>query len=147
MIVFPALFLFLAGIGVHSIYEPLVALPHRYDALRDRGVRVDAVLVRCARGIGGGRGLGCRLRLDFRGQARTWNYPENSHQFGQFRPGDKVPVLVDRSDPGNAYTVRDVQARTNTGVGPLLLFGVAMTVVGLAGLTWFVRFALSRRRR
>src|SRR5437764_5201378 len=31
MIVFPSLFLFLAGLGLHSIYQPLVALPHRYD--------------------------------------------------------------------------------------------------------------------
>ncbi len=135
----------MVGFGAFTTWDSLVSLPHKYDQLRSNGTQATAYLVVCAPGIGGGRGIGCRLRLSFDGQTRTWAYPEDSGQFEQLRPGAPVTMLVDPADPATAYTMRDVEARTNAGWSPPALFGVALTLIGLVALTWLARMARQLR--
>ena len=143
----PLLGVFFVGFGAHIAYESLHGLAHRYDTLSSRGVRADASLVKCAPGIGGGRGVGCRLNLKYGSVHRTWDYPQNSSQFAGLRPGQPVTMLVDPAHPTVAYTVHDVEARTNTGLGPVFFLGAAFLVIGVAGLGWFIRFEWRTRRR
>jgi hypothetical protein len=103
-------------------------------------VQATANLVKCAPGIGGGRGVGCRVSLRFAGRVRTWNYPEDAHQFDGLSAGAPIPVLVDPSDPRTVYTARDVERRTNAGASsPVLWFGVVLVGIGLAGFAWLLR--------
>lgn len=137
---------FLLGYGTFLVWQGLVTLPHTYDQLRRTGASATAQVVLCAPGIGGGRGTGCRLRLVFAGQARTWAYPEDSRQFEHLAPGAPVAMLVDPADPDTAYTRHDVEARTNAGSSPPTALGVALGAAGLAGLTGLVRLVGWRRR-
>jgi hypothetical protein len=138
---------FFVVFGAFKIRESYDTLPHAYERLRTNGVRVNAALVRCAPGIGGGHGVGCRLSLRYHGGVRTWDYPEDSRQFERLPVGSQVPVLVDPDHPATVYTVHDVAASTNTGIGsPVLWFGVVLLGLGLTGLVWVVRlFALRPR--
>lgn len=146
MIVLPLVAVFLVAFGAHIVYESAYGLGHQYDVLKQRGVEVDGQLVNCAPGIGGGRGVGCRVRLLYQSSARTWDYPEDASQFDRLQPGDAVPMLVDPRRPSTAYTVRDVQQRTNAGVGAVLALGLVYVVVGVIGLLWSARL-ISRLRR
>lgn len=146
-VVLPLLAIFFVALGVHIVYDSAYGLGRRYDVLRQRGVQVDGQVVTCAPGIGGGRGVGCRVRLVYGSSTRTWNYPENTSQFERTPPGSPVQMLVDPQHPSTAYTVRDVEDRTNAGTGPLLGLGVVYVVVGLAGLLWSVRLVHRLRHR
>jgi hypothetical protein len=126
-------FLVVAGLGARSLWETYVTLPATYARLEAAGVPATAVLQECRAGLGGGRGVGCRVSLDFRGAARTWDYPENSPQFDGLRPGAPIPMLVDPARPDVAYTVVDVRARTNTGL-PSGAFGEMLLLIGAVGL-------------
>jgi hypothetical protein len=138
---------FFVVFGALKIRESYDTLPHAYARLRTDGVQTTATLVRCAPGIGGGHGIGCRLSLRYHGRVRTWNYPEDSRQFERLPAGSQVAVLADPDDLDTVYTVHDVDAKTNTGIGsPVLWFGVVLLGLGLAGLVWLVRlFALRPR--
>jgi hypothetical protein len=144
-ILWSSLCLFFVVFGGYTAWHSYVGLPHAYARLRAHGVRADASLVRCAPGLGGGRGVGCRLSLRFEGRTRAWNYPENSRQFESLPVGSQVPVLVDPSHPTTVYTVRDVERGTNTGLSsPVLWLGVVFAGLGLAGLAWLLRFVYAR---
>ena len=142
-----AVLLFMIGFGASTSWQELVALPQTYARLRLEGIPATAHLVVCAPGIGGGRGIGCRLGLRGREETRDWDYPENSGQFESLTPGAPVAMLVDPSDPTTAYTVRDVEEGTNAGWGPVVLFGIALSLGGLGGLAWFARFAIRLPRQ
>ena len=118
-------------------------LPQEYSTLRSHGVRATATLVRCAPGLGGGRGIACRVSLRFDGRLRVWTYPEDSAQFKGLGVGAGIPVLVDPSNPNTVYTVRDVEHGTNAGnTSPVLWYGVVLIALGLAGfagLLWLRR--------
>lgn len=122
--------IFFVVFGVFTGWHSLVTLPRTYDNLEAHGVPATATLEKCARGLGGGRGVGCRLSLTFAGSTRAWNYPENSRQFEGLPVGSGVPVLVDSKNPGTAYTVTDVRARTNAGFGPVVALGIAFVLIG-----------------
>lgn len=77
--------------------------------------------------------------------SRTWDYPEDSKQFAGLSRGAALPVLLDPLHPTTVCTVRDVQRRTNTGLGPVLGLGVVFLAAGVAGGVWFVRVLLRRR--
>ena len=135
--------LFFIGIGTSTVINTLYTFPHRYGLLASGGVSVDGTLVKCAPGIGGGRGIGCEVHLNYEHFNRTWEYPENSPQFNGLTPGSRIPMLVDPSNPNIAYTVLDVRQRTDSGLGVLFFFGCALVVVGIAGLWWVL--TLQRR--
>jgi len=130
--------LFFVTFGAFTAWDSYHRLPRVYAVLRARGVPATARLVRCAPGIGGGRGVGCRLSLSFEGRVRTWNYPEDSAQFRGLAVGAAVPVLVDPSNSHTVYTVRDVDHRTNAGASPPFWYGVVLVVLGVAGFTWLL---------
>lgn len=135
--------LFFLGYGASLVWKSERGLPAAYAALRARGIAATANLVRCAPGVGGGRGVGCRLRIDYQGHSRTWDYPEDAGQFESLQPGAPIAVLVDPRDATTVYTVHDVDKETNTGVtSPVLWYGIVLIAVGiasLAGLLWIVR--------
>jgi hypothetical protein len=132
--------MFFVVFGAFNIWDSYHRLPHTYARLRTGGVQATANLVKCAPGIGGGRGVGCRVSLRFAGRVRTWNYPEDAHQFDGLSAGAPIPVLVDPSDPRTVYTARDVERRTNAGASsPVLWFGVVLVGIGLAGFAWLLR--------
>jgi hypothetical protein len=134
---------FFVGFGAYTAWDSYYRLPHRYAALRYAGVRATANLVRCAHGLGGGNGVGCRIRLSYAGHSRTWNYSEDSSQFERLPTGSAIPVLVDPKHTATVFTVRDVEQETNAGVSsPLLWFGVVFVGIGVVGLVWFVRLVL-----
>jgi hypothetical protein len=137
---------FCVAFGIATAWHSLVDLPRTYQHLRGSGVSATARLLRCAPGIGGGRGIGCRLRLAFGERTHDFNYPEDSAQFEQLPPGAAVPVLVDAGDPTTAYTVRDVIAKTNAGWSAPAFFGAGLTAVGLLGLAWLAWFRVRMRR-
>ena len=147
VVVFPLVCLFFVGFGLHTMWGSIVTLPHRYDRLDAGGVLVPATIDECKRGLGGGRGVACRLSLTYHESDRTWVYPENSRQFYGLPIGSDVPMLVDPRHPSIAYTVTDVRARTNAGFGVVAGFGLALALVGVAGLGFFVWLVLLRRRR
>jgi hypothetical protein len=92
--------------------------------------------------------VGCRISLDYQGQARTWNYPEDSHQFDGLQPGAPIAVLVDPHDPATVYTARDVEHRTNAGArSPVLWYGVVLIALAPAGFLGFLRIVRPRRLR
>ena len=134
--------LFVIGLGVYSIWNSVVSLPATYAALQESGVPANAKIDRCASGIGGGRGVGCELSLTYAGSRLVWDYPENSAQFARLPGGSLVSVLVDPAHPDTVYTVTDVRARTNTGFGPMAIFGIACVLAGLLGV-WLLRRTLS----
>lgn len=139
--------LFLLGFGSYLIWKSEVGLPAAYASLRSSGVRATADLVRCARGLNGGRGVACELALDFDGYTRTWVYLEDSSQFNGFLPGEPVAVVVDPNNPRTVYTVRDVEQGTNAGLrSPLLWYGVVLIVFGLAGFAIFLWLTHRLRR-
>lgn len=139
-VIWALLCLFFVVFGAYSAWDSYHRLPQRYARLRTHGVQATANLVKCAPGIGGGRGVGCRVSLRFAGHARTWDYPEDVRQFEGLRAGAPIPVLVDASDPATVYTVRDVERQTNAGASsPLLWFGVVLVGIGLAGFAWLLR--------
>lgn len=125
--------LFFVGLGTSIVVNTLYTFPHRYDLLASRGIRVDGSLVKCAPGIGGGRGVGCEVHLAYKSFDRTWDYPENSPQFGDLHPGSSIPMLVDPSNPNIAYTVLDVRERTSSGLGLLFYFGCVLVLAGIGG--------------
>jgi hypothetical protein len=139
--------LFLVGFGLHMMWHSTVSLPREYDQLEARGVPATAAVDKCARGLGGGHGVECRLRLAFHGSTRTWVYPENSRQFEGLLPGATVAMLVDPRDPVVAYSVTDVRGRTNAGFGIVAGFGVFFACLGAVGIGFLVWLALLRRRR
>lgn len=122
---------FFVVFGVFISWHSLVTLPRTYDMLQAHGVPATATLEKCAPGIGGGRGVGCRLALSFDGTTRAWDYPEDSGQFQGLPVGSGVPVLVDSKDPRTVYTVTDVRARTNTGFGPVAALGIVFVLAGV----------------
>lgn len=136
--------LFFIGFGASTVWEAFFALPAAYDRLEAAGVPAIAVIDECRAGLGGGRGVACRISMDFEGVTRAWVYPENSPQFDGLGPGDRVPMLVDPTSPDVAYTVTDVSARTNTGWTGAL-FGEVLVFVGLAGLVFEANLWLNRR--
>lgn len=139
---------FFLGYGTSLVWKSERSLPGAYAALRSRGVPATAHLVLCAHGIGGGRGVGCRVSLDYQGHARTWDYPEDSHQFDGLQPGAPIAVLVDSRNPQTVYTVHDVDHRTNAGItSPVLWYGTVLIILGLAGLSGFLWIVRARRRR
>jgi hypothetical protein len=141
-VIWVLLCLFFVVFGAFDVWGSYHRLPHTYARLRAHGMPATASLVKCAPGIGGGRGVGCRVSLGFAGHVRTWNYPEDAHQFDGLRAGAPIPVLVDPSEPTTVYTVRDVERRTNAGASsPVLWFGVVLVGIGLAGFAWLVRLA------
>ncbi|HET6916719.1 MAG TPA: DUF3592 domain-containing protein [Acidimicrobiales bacterium] len=123
---------FFAVFGVFIAWHSLVTLPRTYDMLQAHGIPSTATLEKCAPGIGGGRGVGCRLSLSIDGLTREWNYPENSRQFYGLPIGSGVPVLVEPSSPGTVYTVTDVRDRTNAGFGPVVVLGIVFMLLGIA---------------
>jgi hypothetical protein len=130
--------LFLIGLGGSIIWSSTSRLPHRYDTLARSGIRTTAQLVACAPGIGGGRGIGCRLALRYQGHRRVWDYPENSPQFNGLSDGVSVPVLVDPHNSNIVYTVRDVEQRTNTrGFALTGLIFIVPGALGLVAMGWF----------
>jgi hypothetical protein len=146
--VWVCLCLFFVGFGVDTAWDGYDRLPHSYARLRHAGVRTTANLVRCAPGIGGGRGVGCRISLRFAGHVRTWDYPEDSRQFERLPAGAAIPVLVDPSETTTVYTVRDVEHGTNAGLSsPVLWLGIVFAGTGFAGLAWFLRLVGLRRPR
>lgn len=122
--------IFFVVFGIFIVWHSLVTLPQTYDKLVAHGVPATATLEKCAAGLGGGRGVGCRLSLTFAGSARVWNYPENSRQFQGLPVGSRVPVLVDSKNPRTVYTVTDVRARTNAGFGPVVALGIVFVLIG-----------------
>lgn len=145
VIVWVLVCLFFVVYGAFLAWDSYGRLPHTYARLRAHGVRTTAKLVECAPGIGGGRGIGCRLSVRFGSLLRTWNYPEDSGQFRGLPVGSAIPVLVDPSNPKTIYTVHDVERRTNAGVtSPVFWFGIILAAVGLAGFSWLVRLGLPR---
>lgn len=139
--------LFLVGLGLHMMWHSTVTLPREYDQLEAHGVPATAAVDECARGLGGGHGVGCRLRLSFDGSTRTWVYPENSRQFGGLLRGSPVAMLVDSRNPAIAYTVTDVRSRTNAGFGIVAGFGAFFACLGAAGIGFLAWLALPWRRR
>jgi len=141
--------LFFVTYGTSLVWDSYDRLPHVYERLRARGVPATANLVRCAPGIGGGRGVGCRLSLSFHERLRTWDYAEDSAQFKDLAVGAAIPVLVDPSNANTVYTVRDVEHRTNARASPVFWYGVVLVVVGLAGLAgllWLRRPTMPKPR-
>lgn len=138
--------IFFVAFGVFTVWHSLMTLPQTYDSLEAHGVTAMAGLEKCAPGIGGGRGVGCRLSLSFDGTTRSWNYPENSRQFRGLPAGSAVPVLVDPKNPRVVYTVTDVRARTNAGFGPVVVLGIAFVLIGIALLTQIIRVKQRLRR-
>ena len=137
--------LFFVVYGAFLAWDSYHRLPHRYSLLRAHGVRTTAKLVECAPGVGGGRGVGCRLSIRLGGLARTWNYPEDSSQFRGLPVGSAIPVLVDPGNSKTIYTVHDVERRTNAGASsPVFWYGIILAAVGLAGFIWLVRLGLPR---
>jgi hypothetical protein len=137
----------LVGYGSFEAWDSYYRLPHRYADLRANGLPRMAKLVRCAPGIGGGRGVGCRLSLRSGERLRTWNYPEDSAQFKRLAAGAPIPVLVDPSNSTIVYTVHDVDNRTNAGTSPVFWFGIGVGLFGLAGLAlllWLWRETIPR---
>jgi hypothetical protein len=134
--------LFFLGYGASLVWKSERSVPAAYRALRSRGIPATAQLVACGPGHGH-HGTDCRLSLDYRGQTRSWIYPEDSPQFEHLQPGASVSVLVDPGHPATVYTVHDVDRGTNTGItSPVLWYGVVLICIGLAGLAgllWFVR--------
>lgn len=128
--------LFFIGFGTSIVVNSLSTVPHQYAELSNRGVRIEGTLVKCAPGLGGGRGTGCEVHISYKGFARTWDYPENIAQFAGLHPGDHIAMLVDPSDPNDAYTVVDVRDRTNSGIGVLFFLGGFFILLGLVGLWW-----------
>jgi hypothetical protein len=138
--------LFFLGYGISLVWKSERSLPGAYATLRSRGVPATARLVRCAPGIGGGRGVGCRISFDYQGRTPTWDYPEDSHQFDGLQPGAPIAVLVDPHDPQTVYTVHDVDRRTNAGItSPVLWYGVVLIALGLAGFSGFLWIVRPRR--
>jgi len=140
--VFALVCLFFAGFGAHMIWHSTVTLPHTYDRLERIGAPATATVDKCAPGLGGGRGVACRLTLNYQGSARTWVYPENSRQFQGLPIGATVSMLVDPGHPRTAYTVTDVDARTNAGFGVVAGLGFFFICLGLSGIafmTWLAR--------
>ena len=129
------------------VWQSTETLPHTYDRLETHGVPATANLLECANGLGGGRGLACRLTLDLHGSNRTWVYPENVAQFKGLPIGAPIAMLVDPRNVREAYTVVDVRARSNTGFGVVAGVGTFFAIVGAAGLALTGRFLLSQRRR
>jgi hypothetical protein len=141
--------LFFVVFGAFEAWDSYHRLPRVYASLRARGLPATARLVRCAPGIGGGRGVGCRLSLTFAGRERTWDYPEDAPQFERLAAGAAIPVLVDPRNPNTVYTVHDVDHRTNAGTSPGFWYGIVLLVVGLAGLSfllWLSRPTLPGRQ-
>lgn len=140
--------LFFVGYGASLVWNSERSLPAAYASLRSRGVNATAHLVRCAPGIGGGRGVGCRVSLTYRGHIRTWDYPEDARQFEGLRPGAPIAVLVDTRHPTTVYTVHDVNRRANAGLrSPVLWYGVVLIAAGIAGLAALLRFVRPRMPR
>jgi hypothetical protein len=139
--------LFFAGYGTSLVWKSERSLPGAYATLRSRGAPATAHLVRCALGIGGGRGMGCRISLDYQGYTRSWDYPEDSDQFDGLQPGAPITVLVDPHNPKTVYTVHDVDRRTNAGTSsPVVWYGVVLITLGLAGFSGFLWIVRPRRR-
>jgi hypothetical protein len=145
-----SLCLFLIGFGIYSVWDSSVNLPNKYAQLRANGVHATAHVVKCAAGIGGGRGVGCRLSLRYGGATRTWDYPLNAPQFKPLARGAPVPVLVDPRDPTTVYTVHDVTGNIESGTGYSLIWLIFIVpgIAGLLGFTWFAfKIAPNLRRQ
>lgn len=140
-------FLFLTGFGLHMIWHSTVTLPRQYDRLAGDGLPATARVDTCARGLGGGHGVACRLTLPFEGAVKTWVYPENSAQFEELPVGSPVAMLVDPRHPSITYTVTDVRAHTNAGFGIVAGFGLFFACLGLSGIGFVVWLARWWRRR
>ena len=127
----PAAAFCLGGWGLkHSIYD----LPRTYDTLEQRGVPTPARFGGCGRDS-------CRLRTAYGGLSRSWDYSQNHAQFDRLALGASVPVLVDPHRPTTAYTVVDVERRTNAGFGVLAGFTLIVTLLGVIGLPWSVMWS------
>jgi hypothetical protein len=143
--VFPALLvagmLFALWMGRYSLY----ALPRTYDRLQSSGVRVSATL-----GYVNPPGIDrfkdndyYTLTYAFGGRSRTKNVFENWDQFDGVDLGQTVPVLVDPKDPDTAFSVADVRARTNSGIG--LLSGLSLLIFVMC--LYYLPEAVPRERR
>jgi hypothetical protein len=130
--------LFFAGLGIYLTWHSVVALPRTYAHLRSSGVPATAQLEWCGH-YEGGNGLDCRLQLSYAGTTRTWEYPNDVHQFHGLPLGAPIAMLVDPAHPTIAYTVHDVDANTNAGWGIVSFFGVALVLAGAIGLFWCVQ--------
>jgi hypothetical protein len=130
--------LFFVGYGIYTAWHSVVALPRTYAHLRRSGVPATAQLASCGH-YGGGRGVACRLQLSYAGTTRTWDYPNDVHQFHGLPLGAPIAMLIDPANPAVAYTVRDVDANTNAGWGIVSFFGVALALAGAIGLFWCVQ--------
>lgn len=137
-VIWIAVCLFLIGLGIARFSSSRHSLPGAYATLEKRGVRATARIDECAPGLGGGRGVACRLTLRFRGRMKTWVYPEDSSQFDGLPTHAPVSVLVDPENPELVYTAVDVHQRTNTGdVAYLGLFFAVPGALGLLAFGWF----------
>jgi hypothetical protein len=130
---------FFVAYGAFLAWDSYHSLPHVYETLRARGVPATANLVRCAPGVGLYHGVRCRLSLRFAGRFRTWDYPEDAAQFRGLAVGAAIPVLVDPTNSSVAYTLRDVEHRTNAGTSPVFWYGVVLVLLGLAGFAFLLR--------
>lgn len=126
-----AITLFFILFGFHQIISTTVQLPKEYARLQQSGIHTYARLDKCARGLGGGRGVGCQLTLTTP-QQYTWSYSEDSAQFEGILYGSNVPVLVDSHNPRIAYTVYDIDHHTNVHSPVIIGFGIVLILAGAA---------------
>jgi hypothetical protein len=127
-----------AALGVGCMWSPLVVLPQRYDGLADDGIPTVAH-VRCNRD--------CELTMSYNGRGRTWTYHQPREQFRSVPYRGSVPMLVDRRDPQIAYTVYDVQHRSNAGFGVLAGFGLLVILGSVGAALWEAAWPVRLRAR
>jgi hypothetical protein len=118
--------------AIWGCWYTMYRLPHAYNTLEDRGVRVV--------GQPDYREDGDRdyiaVTFTYRGRTREERVFDSVNQFRYSRAGtlEKVPVLVDPEDPDTAFTVYDVRARTNTGLSFFPIFVICALIFCVVGL-------------
>lgn len=85
-----------------------------------------------------------RLRADYRGRTRTWDYGDNFPQFAGLAIGAPIAVLLDPAHPTTVYTAHDVESNVNAGrFNAPVIFGVALAAIGAV----MIAFVFRLRRR
>jgi hypothetical protein len=132
------------AVGIWCSWHFLISLPRTYDRLERDGVRVPAT-VGYVDPAGSNRFRNndyYTLTFHFRGRRYQERAFENFRQFDGVALGDEVPVLVDPDDPGTAFSVADVRARTNSGIG----LGSAASLFDILLCGWFLVGEISAKK-